>query len=124
MLMVPAMARAPVSAVGARRISMRSTCSGVSPAATRRAAHGHARKTLEHIGNRGIALLFNVFAANHDLGGRGLAAGLGGVVAVASDLDSAQIGHACRRVLGGGRQSARQHAREQAGVGYRMQVGE
>ena len=29
MLMVPAMARAPVSAVGARRISMRSTCSGV-----------------------------------------------------------------------------------------------
>jgi hypothetical protein len=30
MLMVPAMARAPVSAVGARRISMRSTCSGVS----------------------------------------------------------------------------------------------
>jgi hypothetical protein len=29
MLMVPAMARAPVSAVGARSISMRSTCSGV-----------------------------------------------------------------------------------------------
>ena len=28
MLMVPAMARAPVSAVGARKISMRSTCSG------------------------------------------------------------------------------------------------
>jgi hypothetical protein len=30
MLMVPAMARAPVSAVGARKISIRSTCSGVS----------------------------------------------------------------------------------------------
>jgi hypothetical protein len=30
MLMVPAMARAPVSAVGARRISIRSICSGVS----------------------------------------------------------------------------------------------
>jgi hypothetical protein len=30
MLRVPAMARAPVSAVGARRISMRSICSGVS----------------------------------------------------------------------------------------------
>ncbi len=30
MLMVPAIARAPVSAVGARRISMRSICSGVS----------------------------------------------------------------------------------------------
>ncbi len=30
MLIVPAIARAPVSAVGARRISMRSICSGVS----------------------------------------------------------------------------------------------
>ena len=30
MLMVPPMARAPVSAVGARKISMRSSCSGVS----------------------------------------------------------------------------------------------
>jgi len=40
MLIVPAIARAPVSAVGARRISMRSICSGANessekPAGTR-----------------------------------------------------------------------------------------
>jgi len=83
---------------------------------SRRAAHGDTRQAFEHIGNRGITLLLDLFATNDNLAGRGLAPGFGVVVAVAADFDAPQVGHAGRGSL----RQRRQTGRKQTGQSERL----
>ena len=100
-------------------------------ASTGRTLHRDTRQALEHLAQSGVALFFDLFATNDDFGGRRLTAHLGVVVAVAADLNLAQIGRGRWRGTGrrGGRalspspirQSKQNYSSEQQAVGQGME---
>ena len=88
---------------------------GIAPAQTphadgaasaRNTLHRDARQTFEHIAQGRVALFFDLFATDHDLGRGGFLTHFAVVVAVAADLDLAQIRGRCT----GGRRLRRSKA--------------